>query len=177
MRSPDLSLAEKLDSLFSKGICSTLGGLVNAFIWFLGLLVLVGQPLEIFEYGEGLSDVSWAEWGFMLLFVLLLRRHIHYCRHFSFGFWGGLSRLVVFQGRLACAGLIILGFMVGLESQFGASADLWSTSDPSIDLAGLGLVLLMLYLAAPTSSTTSMRSNVPAPVEPTLVAAEKEVAV
>jgi len=67
--------------------------------------------------------------------------------------------------------------MVGLESLLGASADLPSTVDPAMDLTGLGLVLLMLYLAAPTSSTTSIRPNVSAAVEPTLVPAEKEVAV
>lgn len=177
MQSPDLSLAGKLDNLLTKGFCSLLGGLANTFIWLLGLLVLVGQPIQIFEYGEGLSDVSWAEWGFMLLFVLLLRRHVHYCRHFSTGYWTGLSRLVVFQGRFACIGLSILGFMVGLESLLGASADLPSTVDPAMDVTGSGLVLLMLYLAAPTSSATSMRSNVSPPVEPTRDPAEKEVAV
>lgn len=61
MQSPDLSLAGKLDNLLTKGLCSLLGGLANTFIWLLGLLVLVGQPIQIFEYGEGLSDVSWAE--------------------------------------------------------------------------------------------------------------------
>lgn len=177
MQSPDLSLAGKLDNLLTKGFCSLLGGLANTFIWLLGLLVLVGQLIQIFEYGEGLSDVSWAEWGFMLLFVLLLRRHIHYCRHFSTGFWAGLSRLVVFQGRLACAGLSILGFVVGLESQFGASTDLSSTVDPVMDVTGLGLVLLMLYLAAPTSSAASMRSTVPSRIEHSLIPAEKEVSV
>lgn len=177
MQSPVLSLAGRLDRLLSKGLCSLLGGVANTFIWLLGLLVLVGQPLQIFEYGEGLSDVSWAEWAFMFLFVLLLRRHIQYCRHFSTGFWAGLSRLVVFQGRLVCAGLSILGFVVGLESQLGASMDLSSTVDPVMDVTGLGLVLLMLYLAPPTSFATSMRSTVPSPVEPTLIPAEKEVSV
>ncbi len=139
--------------------------------------MLVGQPVQIFEYGEGLSDVSWAEWGFMFLSVLLLRRHIQYCRHYSSGFWAGFSRLVLFQGRLACAGLSFLGFMVGFESQFGASNDLSSTVDPVMDVMGLGLVLLMFYLAAPTSSATSMRSTVPARVEPMLIPVEKEVSV
>lgn len=73
MQSPDLSLAGKLDNLLSKGLCSLFGGLANTFIWLLGLLVLVGQPVQIFEYGEGLSDVSWAEWGFMFLSVLRMR--------------------------------------------------------------------------------------------------------
>lgn len=67
--------------------------------------------------------------------------------------------------------------MVGFESQFGASNDLSSTVDPVMDVMGLGLVLLMFYLAAPTSSATSMRSTVPARVEPMLIPVEKEVSV
>ena len=34
MRLPDLSLAGKLDSLLSKGLCSLLGGLSNALICY-----------------------------------------------------------------------------------------------------------------------------------------------
>lgn len=178
MQSPELSLAGKLDSNLTKGLCLLFGWLIKALIWLLGLLSLGGQASQIFEYGEGLADVSWAEWGFMLLFALLLRRHIRYCRHFAIGFWRGISRLLTFQGRLVCVGLSIFGFATGVEQQLGTPVDLLSTvADPVTELTALGFTLLTLYLAAPTATSESSRPITTLRVEPAITTAEKEVTV
>ena len=176
MQTRELSLAGKLDTGLSRSICLVLSGLSSAIVWLLGLMVLLGQPLLIFEYGEGLADVSWHEWAFMLLFGLLLWRHIRYCRHFATGFWRGLSRLLTFQGRLCFAGLATLGFAIGFEQVQGVSADLVSTAvDPAFELIGFGLVLLAVYLAAPIAHTTGSQQLSVSRVEPTLTRTEKDV--
>lgn len=176
MQSLELLLAGKLDIGLTKGLCLLLGWFINALIWLLGLLALVGQAMQIFEYGEGLADLSWHECGFMLFFALLLRRHVHYCRYFAAGFWSGVNRLLTFQGRLVCLGLSIFGFAIGLEQELGTSVDLLSTvADPVTELAAFGFVLLALYLAAPTAPTESTRPITAARVEPVFASAEKEV--
>lgn len=176
MLSPELSLPGKLDNSLTKGFCFLFGGLINALIWLLGLFSLAALVSEIFEYGEGLADVSWDEWGFMLFFVLLLWRHIRYSQYFATGFWKGLSRLLIFQGRLACAWLSVFGLLVIFEQQAGAPIDLINTvADPVAELTVLGFALLALYLAAPTAPAQRSRSTTTSSVEPTLTNAEKEV--
>ncbi|MDD2162603.1 hypothetical protein N1078_18750 [Pseudomonas sp. MIL19] len=176
MQSPELSLAGKLDTGLTKGLCLLLGWLIHIAIWLVGLLGLAGQAIQIFEYEEGLADVSWLEWSFMLLFALLLRRHVHYCRNFGAGFWSGVNRLLTFQGRLVCLGLGIFGFAVGFEQELGTSVDLLNTvADPVTELAAFGFVLLALYLAAPTALTESARPITAARVEPVFTSVEKEI--
>lgn len=176
MQTRELSLAEKLDTGLSRGLCLVISWLSNAVVWLLGLMVLLGLPALIFEYGEGLADVSWHEWAFMLLFGLLLWRHIHYCRHFATGFWRGLSRLLMFQGRLCFAVLATLGFAIGFEQVQGVSADLVSAAvDSAFELVGFGLVLLALYLAVPIASNERSQQPSVSRVEPTFTSTEKDV--
>lgn len=178
MQSPELSLAGKLDNNLTKGLCLLLGWLINASIWLLGLSSVAGQASQIFEYGEGLADVSWDEWSFMLLVILLLWRHTRYCRHFANGFWRGLNRLLSFQGRLLCVWLSIFGFAIGFEQQLGTPVDLLSTvAAPVAELTVFGFVLLALYLAAPTASAERSRPITTSRVESMLTTAEKDVTV
>ncbi|EPA0351958.1 hypothetical protein AAIH29_02585 [Pseudomonas aeruginosa] len=71
----------------------------------------------IFEYEDGLADLFLLEWSLMPMLALLLWRHIRYCQHFSAGFWRGLSRLLVAQGIMATAGLVLLGACAALFAQ------------------------------------------------------------
>ncbi|MFL1390629.1 hypothetical protein ACI77F_23465 [Pseudomonas tritici] len=147
MQPSELSLAGKLDIGLTKGLCMLCSGAISSLIWLLGIVQLVTQFSGIFEYGEGLSDLSWGEWGFMPLFVLLLWRHRVYCRHFGWGLWRGLSRLLAFQGRVLGIGLLILG----AGWLWGKPSELVRTDmDPIMQLVRFGLALLTLYLAAPT---------------------------
>lgn len=179
MQSSELSWAGKLDAGLTKGLCLVLGWLINASIWLVGLWMLIDQQSQIFEYGEGLADVSWHEWGFMLLFVLLLWRHVRYCRHFATGFWRGLSRVLTFQGRLGCVVLALIGSVTGLDLDVitQLQGELMDTAfDPFIEISAYGLVLLVLYLAAPTTNAARSPAKPVASsrVEPTFITAEKE---
>lgn len=150
-----LSLAGRLDNSASRLICTLLSGLKKTLLWLCGLLILALLPMLIFEYGEGLADISLLEWGFMLLLGLLLWRHAHYCRHFSTGFWKGASRLLTSIGILSVVELA----MIGLCEIF-----LWRTEyeelpkhylledDPLVKLATYATLLMALYLAAPSAS-------------------------
>lgn len=179
MQSPELSLAGKLDTGLTRTLCALLGWLKTASLWLTGFLTLAVMPWMIFEYGEGLSDLSPLEWGFMPLLALLLWRHIRYCRHFSSGFWHGLNRILIFQGVMSVFTLALIGAVIGallFTEHLQSFLNYLQSQDPISKLASFALLLLTVYLAAPTRATDS-RSNVETPsarVEPTVSATAKE---
>lgn len=178
MQQPELSLAGKLDNGLTKGLCLLLGWLKNASLWLVGLLTLTSLPLLIFEYGEGLADLSLLEWGFMPLLVLLLWRYVRYCQHFTTGMWRGLNRLLICQGVMSALGLVLIGLLTSVMVQTEHLQELVSyltQDDPISKLVNLGSVLLAAYLAAPTAALKPFASEVaPVRVEPTFPPAAKE---
>lgn len=157
----ELPLVSKLDNGLTKGLCIMLGWLKYLGLWLLGLVLLLGSFSEIFEYSEGLADVSWHEWGFLLLMPLLLWRHISYCQYFSTGLWSGLSRLLIAQGLLGVLFFFATGLIVELlaSGEHFDSADLFfGQQSPFEKLVEYGLTLLAVYLAAPVS-TVALSEN------------------
>jgi hypothetical protein len=179
MQTRELSLVGKLDSGLTKGLCLLLGWLKTASLWLLGLLTLALLPFLIFEYGEGLADLSLLEWAFMPLLALLLWRHVHYCQHFATGIWHGLTRLLICQGIMGALGLLLIGLLTSVMVQTEHLQTLLSylaQDDPISKLVSLGSVLLAAYLAAPTARITapSMPKAAPIRMEPTVTQAAKE---
>lgn len=170
MQSTELSLAGKLDHALTKGLCLLLRGLKAGSLWLLGLLTLASLPWLIFEYEEGLADLSLLEWGFMPLLALLLWRHIHYCQHFSTGIWRGMNRVLMFQGVMSALSLVIIGFLtILLAPTEHIQTFLYHLmrDDPISKFAGFGSVLLTTYLAAPTVATENPLPQTPsARIEP-----------
>lgn len=179
MQHAELSLAGKLDNGLTKGLCLLLRGLKTGSLWMIGLLTLASLPWMIFEYGEGLSDLSLLEWGFMPLLALLLWRHIHYCRHFKTGIWRGLSRLLVFQGVLGVVWLISVGMFTAVLAQtehLQTFLRYLLQDDPASKLTSFGSILLAVYLAAPSAKDKRVRATeaMPIGVEPGVSSPAKE---
>ncbi|MNH40430.1 hypothetical protein D3C79_1017540 [compost metagenome] len=77
-----------------------------------------------------------------------------------------------------CVGLVIVGFVTGIEQQLDASVELLGTaSDPVTEVGELGFTLLALYLAAPASTVQNLGHTPVSNVEPAFSAAEKDVTV
>jgi hypothetical protein len=179
MQTRELSLVGKLDNGLTKGLCLLLGWLKTASLWWLGLLTLAALPWLIFEYGEGLADLSLMEWGFMPLLVLLLWRHVRYCRHFTTGMWRGLNRLLICQGVMTALYLVFIGLLASVMVQtehFEELTSFLTLNDPISRFVNLVSVLLAAYLAAPTAgiTTRSMPKAAPIRMEPTVTPAAKE---
>lgn len=161
MRNPELSLAGKLDNGLSKGFSLILSAVKTGFIWLSGLMMIAFLPVLIFEYGDGLADLSRIEWGFMVLMGLLVWRHVRYCRHFGLGFLRGFSRLLIYQGLLMTVEAVVIGLiasvLVGTQSVDTATDHLREfmqalmMDDPVSKILGFSLILLATYLAAPSS--------------------------
>lgn len=179
MHKNELSLAAKLDTALTKGLCAILTGIKVGSLWLLGLLTLASLPWIIFEYGEGLVDLSLLEWSLMPLLALLLWRHIRYCRHFTTGFWRGLGRLLIAQGIIATVGMVLLGAFAALLSNTEHPDELLRLliqEDPLDKLLALGMILLALYLAIPKSAPGALpqAATLHARVEPEAFTPAKE---
>lgn len=171
MQATKLSLPGKLDTGLTKGFCVLLGWLKKGGLWLFGLLTLALLPWMIFEYDEGIADLSWLECGFMLLSGLLLWRHIHYCRHFSTGAWQGLSRLLMFQGSMGVIQLVAVGTLTSLlvdTEYMQAFLNYLRQEDPVSKCVSFGMVLLAVYLATPITTTEGLPEPdvILPPVEP-----------
>ncbi|HDY97726.1 MAG TPA: hypothetical protein ENH72_04465 [Pseudomonas sabulinigri] len=163
MQNPEMSLIEKLDNGLTKGLCLLLGWIKTAFIWLSGLISLIGLPIIIFEYGEGSADLSRIEWIFMPLMLLLLWRHVNYCKHFETGFWRSISRLMIFIGMLLMLQLVFIGIVAGLLSvtddaemttnSLEAFLKFLAMADPLSEILNYGLLLITVYLSAPYMRT------------------------
>lgn len=154
MEHRELSLISKLDNGLVKGLCIMLGWLKYLGLWLLGLVLLLASFSKIFEYSEGLADVSWHEWAFLLLMPLLLWRHISYCQYFSTGLWSGLSRLLIAQGLLGVLFFFGIGLLMAILvlGEYVDGSDLtFGQENPLVKLVEYGLILLAVYLAAPVS--------------------------
>ncbi|MFP8966029.1 hypothetical protein ACKC9G_05570 [Pokkaliibacter sp. CJK22405] len=166
-----LSLLARVDVGVAYYFSVLFKGIITLAIWLLGLVSLIQIIWSFFEYHEGLADLSWAEWGFLLFSLLLLRRHIHYCRHFGWGFWAGLSRLFAFQGIFYGVIYAVLGMLfiylysIGEINEFLLQLEV---IEPADKLVEYGLSLLAIFLAIPTSQYVRRASNKPvkAPTAP-----------
>jgi hypothetical protein len=146
--SPKLSLLAQADTGLVRAACYLLDGLKHLVLWLLGLLAIAGYFGLVFEYGEGLADVSLHEWAFMLLALLLTWRHCRYARHFDYGFWRGLGRWLSAPGILLAVVLAVAGLSAFSEVSTGFSAEVALAKEGEVAL--LFFALLTLYLGAPT---------------------------
>ncbi len=173
-----LPLPARLDTGLTRALLVLLRWSLLGSLWLFGLLLLAVQPIGIAPYSEGVSEISLLEAGFCLLMLLLLWRHIRYCRHFKTGFWHGLNRMLISQGAMFAFTLLVIGlltsalvhtdyiqpFLLSLRQYSPVSECLYDAS-----------ILLALYLAAPTAGTKLRPHNVESTVGGSAAPADSDV--
>lgn len=167
MGNTSLSRPLQLSIGFSRILLLLLNAARHVLWWGLGLLALAFIPVLIFESADGLRDISPAEWGFLLLWLLLVKRHIRRCGIFQYGFWAGLDRFLKAQGLLAVAFLATTGLCftfvaIAANAETRVLRAVWELqqslfySKPS-ELTLLLLFLLTSYLATPVQPRQAQR--------------------
>lgn len=179
MYEKELSLTGKLDNGLTKGILHLLGWLKIGGLWLLGLVIFTVLPWIIFEYKEGLSDLSLLEWGFIPLLALLLWRHVHYCKYFATGFWLGFSRLLICQGIMSALNFLVFGVLIYgllLIERPQEFFYLLVQESPLDKIITYSSILIAVYLAAPTSykKPANVPEAAPLNAEPTASPEAKE---
>jgi hypothetical protein len=87
----DWAVGRVVATLLNVCLFITLVGMALTSLWL--------KLVNIFEYQEGLSDISTVEAVFAVLAVVLLRRYIFYTRQTSERWWNILSMPLIWYGR------------------------------------------------------------------------------
>lgn len=174
-------LLEQLDIGINHAAGYFLRGLKHLALWLTGLIALAVYSVMVFEYGEGLADISQFEWAFMTLALLLTWRHCHYTRQFGYGFWRGLARWLSAQGIALTVQVSLLGLLILLmlwvmnqPMQWQATANAIDDDDMAFktyEFIALVVALLAIYLSAPTrprDATTAQPQQEAVRQEPTV---------
>lgn len=149
----DVPLGVRIDSSIAHFSRATLCWLGIAVLFMAGLARLTIIPFSVFEYSDGLHDVSTHEWFFLILTALLLWRYWIHCSYFSATVWTRLTRVFLFIGgfffiEIAFYFTSVIG---GLDANLSfdqaltnADANFWLEVFSWVGLC------LVLYLASPS---------------------------
>lgn len=146
-----------IDRFFSKGLSLLLQFMFFFVIFFLGVASVLGIYTEFFEYEENLWDISNAEIGYLLLFSLVIYRHISYCLKYKVGIWKAISRPFYALGYLMLVSLAIVGagLIASIYSESGNTCfdlvNILSCANGMEQFFGFIVTVSAIYLATPTS--------------------------
>jgi len=150
----DVPLGIRIDSMVAHFLRQILYWLGLSLLVLAGVAVFALLPLSVFEYREGLYDISLHEWLFLALTALLLWRYSIHCSRFDIPWATRISRVLVF-----CGGLAVIHIVVILTSALmlvSTGKDLHSAlNNPELNylleiIFWFGLTFT-LYLASPPS--------------------------
>ena len=140
----------------------------SIFIFLLGisLFALYLELLNIFEYQDGLADISTIEIIFFISFSVLLKRYWAYTKQTSLRWWHIVSAPFLWYGKFILAALLCASAVAFVDLFQGT--DLFKTlmlQEQSYDqLISLSIILLCLYIAVP-SQTLIVKSECDSPSE------------
>lgn len=149
----DVPLGVRIDSSIAHFSRATLCWLGIALLFMAGLASFAMIPLAVFEYGEGLHDVSTHEWFFLALIALLLWRYWIHCSHFNATVWTRISRILLFMGGFLFIEIAFYVASVIGNLNAGLSYDqALSNADTNFlgEIFSWVGVCLALYLASPS---------------------------
>lgn len=126
--------------------------LIFIFLVSISITALYFELLNIFEYQDGLSDVSTIEIIFFVSFLVLLKRYWVYTKQTSLRWWHIISSPFLWHGKFITASLLCTSVIV-LEYLF-QDAEYYKTlmlQEQSYDqILTFGIILLSLYIAVPS---------------------------
>lgn len=150
-----------IDTSITKALLFALRALANFGLLALGFTFLLSFRSEVFEYNEGIGDLSMLEFLVLVALGFLAWRHVYYARRLGMGFWSGLAKLLRGIGYFSLWLLAICGLftVVALEYGIGDINSVLSAhtvDDAVLKLIGYAVFLFSVYLSAPTGISTAL---------------------
>lgn len=136
---------------------------VSLLILILGIALtsLLLELTSIFEYQEGLSDISTLEAVFIVLTLVLLKRYIFYATQTSERWWNILSMPLIWYGRLllfAWLTLSLLAFSDLLEGSDYLKRS-FLHGENYIQIFSFSCILISLYISVPSKNKRKKALN------------------
>ena len=153
-----MNILQTMDVYLSFGIKATLKFLCRTCIIFLGATFLGATLVNIFEYGNFLSDLSNVEIYFFAVLAGLLYRHYQYGKLFQVSKWKMLIKPFYGLGALAIITLIAFGLwslifgFASIEGNSQMAEQLIQTSKTQLPY-DMAFILLAIYLSTPSDVT------------------------
>lgn len=139
----------KMDVILCISVRFVLKLLGHALLLLAGGAYLGFTFVYIFEYDDGIFDISGLEVVAILLFSALLYRHYQYCMRFKSSLWSSISRPLYAFGWLAIVVGIPVITYVYVQNELSRPLEYFETSEGK--LLDWFLTLAVLYLSAPCS--------------------------
>ncbi|WP_406731805.1 hypothetical protein RJD39_08695 [Vibrio scophthalmi] len=145
---------QQADWTFSRLLGFILKALIFIFLIGMSLAVLCFELLNIFEYQDGLADVSTIEIIFFISFFVLLKRYWAYTKQTSLRWWHITSAPFLWHGKFMIAALLCASLVAFSDLYQGT--DIFKSmmlEEKSYDqLISLSVILLCLYIAVPSQT-------------------------
>ena len=141
-----------LDTFMSRFIKFALRSFVALTLAAGGVLYVALFIIGLFEYGDGIHDLSVAEWLTIVAIFALGYRHNRYCKRFGYNLWDAMYKPVLAFGRLCLLVAIPLLCYFIIQQELGRPFGLIESSEMKI--FSYLITLLTLYLATPHAPKT-----------------------
>ena len=143
----------KLDWGFSTFISALIKSLINIGLTCIGLSLLIYSIISIYEYDEGLADLSRIELVYMFVVFLLYMRIKSIVLKSTVPWWKAVFSPFMLIGRLAVIlFLVAVGFGV-YANKTDLAQQVFLFEETLIELVTYGTVILGLYCGIPDLST------------------------
>jgi len=133
-----------------------LGFILKALIYIslvsMSIAVISFELLNIFEYQDGLSDVSTIEIIFFISFLVLLKRYWVYTKQTSLRWWHIISTPFLWHGKFITAALLCASTIVFIDLFEGTEQfkNLLLLEQSYDQIFSFSIILLCLYIAVPS---------------------------
>jgi hypothetical protein len=138
----------------------------NAIIFLclisLSLLCIVFELIEMFEYKEGLADISTIEIGFIISAMVLLKRYWSYSNKTSTRWWNMAATPILWYGKFIIIALLVISALA--INDLNESTDYYNTiilqRQSYIQLLSFVFILISLYISVPSKKLRSKINEV-----------------
>lgn len=143
---------QQADWTLSRLLGFMLKALIFIFLITLSLAALYFELLNIFEYQDGIADLSTIEIAFFVSFLMLLKRYWAYTKQTSLRWWHIVSAPFLWHGKFMVATLLCASVVIFQDLFQGTEYfKILMLQGQSYDqLFSLSAILLCLYIAVPS---------------------------
>lgn len=148
-----MNIFQRIDTFFSRSLIGLLRLFAYIFILLSGLVSLALIFVVIFEYDDGIADLSNIELLILAILGLLLYRHISYCRYYGVAIWKRVIMPIYASGMMSVVYSIIFQIIIGFKFMVKPEltfAEVIMQPSKTGELIFLASSLIAIYLSTPT---------------------------
>ncbi len=147
-----MQISQRIDWTFSRLISFVLNSVVFLFLLTLGLSALVFEVTNIFEYQNGLADISTIEFIFSIGTLCLLKRYWSYTKQTSVRWWAIIATPIIWYGKFVLVAVLCAGAIAIVDLHEGSENFITALIEGQNydQLLSLSAIWLSIYISVPS---------------------------